>query len=60
MTPKEQAAHIFLPYYVDLILPKEKAKQCAIFSVIYILQNVKISKTYREYYCEVLEELKLM
>jgi hypothetical protein len=60
MTPKEQASHIFLPYYVDLILGKEKAKQCAIFTVIYILANMEISETYKEYYQEVLEELKKM
>ena len=58
MTPKEQAAHIFIPYYVDIVLEKEKAKQCAIFSVVYILQNMEIPEIYREYYLDVLEELK--
>ena len=59
-TPKETAKRIFLPYYVDLILPKEKAKQSAIFSVIYILNNMFLSELYKNYYWEVLDELKKM
>lgn len=57
-TPKETAKRIFIPYYVDLILPKEKAKQSAIFSVIYILNNMFLPEIYENYYWEVLEELK--
>ena len=58
ITPKETAKRIFLPYYVDLILTKEKAKQSAMFSVIYILNNMFLPEIYKNYYWEVLEELK--
>ena len=57
-TPKETAKNIFIPYYVDLILTRDKAKQSAMFSVIYILNNMYLPKIYEDYYWEVLDELK--
>lgn len=59
-TPKETAKMIFIPFYVDLILTKEKAKQSAMFSVVYILHNMFLPEIYKNYYWEVLDELKKM
>jgi hypothetical protein len=57
-TPKETAKIIFMNYYIDLSYPSKRAKESAIFSVIYILKNMFLPEIYENYYYEVLDELK--